>query len=280
MLRATSPNSQGTAAKIIVGVIVLAFAGFGVDSILLGGGSNAIAEINGEEISPQALQQTLETQKRRLYAMMGDNLDPAMLDDDRLRPQALESLINRTLMMQKAADMGLSISEAEIGRMVANMEQFQVDGQFSPELYRNVLAQAGFTPAFFKASLREDLVLAQLNSGLSASEFATPGEIGATAAVLTEQRDVRYLTISQASFRDALTPTSADIEAWYEGNSERFLTEESVDASFIHLRRSDFSKPVEESVLREAYETEIDGYECKVAQFLFVWMGYSPNVSG
>ena len=58
------------------------FSIFGIESILVGGGGGGVAEVNGEEISPQELQQAVNTQKRRLISMMGDNIDPAMLDDE------------------------------------------------------------------------------------------------------------------------------------------------------------------------------------------------------
>ncbi len=103
MLQNIRKYTQGTTAKIVVGLIVISFAFFGIESILLNGGGNEIAEINGEPIYPEELQQALDTQKRRLVAMMGEKIDPAMLDDDRLRPQALEALINRKLLMQSAA---------------------------------------------------------------------------------------------------------------------------------------------------------------------------------
>ena len=150
MLQNIREKVQGTTAKIVVGLIVVSFSLFGIESILVGGAGNEVAEVNGEPIQPQELQQALDTQKRRLIAMMGDNLDPSLLDDERLGPQALEALINRKLLMQSAAEMGLTISNSDIGTLVASMDQFQVDGVFSPEAYKNVLASAGYTPSYFK----------------------------------------------------------------------------------------------------------------------------------
>jgi len=120
MLQDLRKYTQGNAAKIFVGSIVISFAFFGIESILPKGGGNEIATVNGEEIYPQQLQQALDTQKRRLMAMMGEKLDPAMLDDEHLRPQAIEALINRKLVMQATAAMKLAISEREIGTVVGS----------------------------------------------------------------------------------------------------------------------------------------------------------------
>ena len=104
MLQDIRSRVQGPVVKVIVWLIVISFSIFGIESILVGGGGGGVAEVNGEEITPQELEQALNTQQRRLIAAMGDNFDPAMLEDDRLKSQVLNSLVDRKLMMQSAAD--------------------------------------------------------------------------------------------------------------------------------------------------------------------------------
>jgi peptidyl-prolyl cis-trans isomerase D len=264
---------KGPVAKVIIWLIVISFAAFGIESILLGGGSSGVAEVNGEEISPMELQQAVTTQKRRLIAMLGDQLDPALLDDQRISSQALQGLINRKLLMQAANDLGLVISERGIGQVIAGMEDFQEGGQFSPELYKALLAESGYTPAYFKQALREDLALNQLRAGLSGSEFTTPLELQVNARVVGEQRDVRYVTIPAENFRQAAGVSEAEIEQYYSDNAPRFLSEESVDLDYIELRLEDFFQPVDEQLVLEAYELERDSLESltesRVSHILF-----------
>lgn len=254
MLQDIRKNVQGTAAKIVVGLIVISFAFFGIESILVGGGGNEIAEVNGDPIYPQQLQQALDTQKRRLISMMGENIDPAMLDDERLGPQALEALINRKLLMQSADELGLMISNPEIGAVVGSMEQFQVDGVFSPEVYKSVLSSAGYTPNYFRQSLHDDLLVGQLRSGIAGSEFVTPAELEVNTQVISEQRDVRYFSIPREIFTSVGQITDAQIEAYYDANQDDFRTPESVDLDYIEITLDSFREPAEESAVRELYE--------------------------
>jgi peptidyl-prolyl cis-trans isomerase D len=254
MLQDIRQHIEGPTAKIVVGLIVISFAFFGIESILVNGGGNEVAEVNGESIYPQELQQALDTQKRRLLAMMGDKLDPAVLDDDRLRPQAMESLINRKLLMQSAAALKLAVSEREIGTLVGSMEQFQVDGTFSPDLYKSVLSGAGYTPSYFKQSLHDDMLLNQLRSGLAGTEFVTPAEQELNAHVIWEQRDLRFFTIPIEKFTSSSPVTDAQIEAYYGAHQDDFQTPESVDIDYLELALEDFRQPVEESAILEAYE--------------------------
>ena len=261
MLQDIRQSTRGTAAKVIIGLIVISFALFGIESILLGGGGGSMAEVNGEEISEFEVQQAINNQKRQLISMLGDNLDPAMLDDDRLRGQAVQTIINRKLLTQSAAEMELAVSEREVGAVIGGMEQFYIDGQFSSEMYKSVLANAGFTPASFKQGLVEDLLLNQMRSGLAGSDFATATELATTARVTAELRDVRYLTLPLAAFRTDVQVTEEEIAAYYEANQSEFLSEETVELDYIELHVDDFREPVSEEQLIEEFELVKSDYE-------------------
>ena len=256
MLQDIRKSTKGTTAKVVVGLIVVSFSIFGIESILLGGSSNGIAEVNGEQIYPGEVEQLVGNQKRRLISMMGDNFDPSMLDDQLLSSQALQNLIGRKLQMQSAADLNLSVSEQQIGIVIGSMEQFHVDGQFSPDAYKSMLSSAGYTPASFKQGLVEDLLLNQLNSGLAGSDFATARELELNAAYTAESRDIRYLTIPLEKFSLELEINDEQIQQYYADNQTAFRTRESVELDYLELSLDDFRQPVEESVLLEQYETE------------------------
>lgn len=280
MLQDIRKGSQGLTAKIIIGVIILAFAGFGVESILLGGGGSSVAEVNGEPIEQAELQQAIYTQRQRLIAMMGDNLDPAMLDEARLSGQALDSLIGRKLLMQSAEGMGLAVSEAEIGAQVASMQEFQLNGEFSPDMYKSTLASAGYTPASFKRLLSQDIVVNQIRTGLAGSEFSTPAELALNARILAEQRDLRYMTLPREAFVPTEAPSEEAIAAFYTKNEASYRTRESVDLEYIELTQEDFYAPVEEKLVLEAYEEARTDYQfqsrSKVSHILFLDGGDQP----
>ncbi|MEH6590315.1 MAG: SurA N-terminal domain-containing protein [Halioglobus sp.] len=261
MLQDLRKSTQGTAAKVVVGLIVISFSIFGIESILLGGSGGGVAEVNGEQVSPQELEQLVNTQRRRLIAMMGDNIDPAMLDEQRLTAQALETIIARKLQLQSATDMKMGISQQQISSVITSMEQFQIDGQFSPELYKNLLSNAGYTPASFKRGLQDDLVLSQLSSGLAGSDFATRAELELTAVYSAETRDIRYLTIPLDKFITDEKVSDADVEAYYNDNQAEFYTAESVELDYIELSVEEFVEPVDDTEVQDRYQQAQESYE-------------------
>ena len=194
-------------------------------------------------------------------AMMGDNFDPSMLDEDRIAGQALEAVIGRKVLTQTAERMDLTLSEAEIGAAVAGTEYFQVDGEFSPEAYKSALSGAGYTPASYKEALRSDMLINQVRSGIAGTDFATPAELALNARILSEQRDIQYLTIPRETFAATAEPAPEAVQAWYDTRQEDFRAEESVDLDYIELTVEDFYQPVAEESVLEAYESARQDYQ-------------------
>ncbi|MDA9368035.1 SurA N-terminal domain-containing protein [Flavobacteriaceae bacterium] len=261
MLQAMRDGAKGTTAKVIIGVIILSFAGFGLESILPSGSGTSVAEVNGTEISPGELQQAIDAQKRQLMQIFGERVDPAMLEDERLRPSALDTVIQRQLFIQQASALELVASDKEIGRTITAIEAFQLEGRFSPDQYKVVLANTGLSPERFRRSQAQDIVLGQLQNAILRSEFATSTELAAAANVQGEERDVRFLLIDYATIKASLDVNEMDVEAFYAANQARFVSEASVLVDYIELKVEDFFEPVPEAVLREQFEAVQDDYE-------------------
>lgn len=224
MLQDIRSNIQGTIAKIIIGLIVISFSIFGIESLLFSGGSNAVAEVGDEEISSVALQQELSVQQRQLLSMLGENADPALLDEARLSEQALQTLIQRAVVRQAAQEQGLVVPDAVIADLIGGMAQFQIDGEFSVDLFQGALASAGFTPAMFRQRLSEDMLQGQLFSGVAGTAFVTETELAAAARVTAEERDLRYITLPLEQYREQAEVTAEEISAFYDASGDRFMS--------------------------------------------------------
>lgn len=261
MLQSMRKGAQSTAAKVIIGLIVLSFAAFGLETLLPGGAGNSVADVNGEEITPFALQEAITQQKRQLVSIFGDDIDPAMLDDDRLRPRALDSLIQRMLLLQQTADLKLVASNAQIGKSITSVEAFQLNGVFSPDAYKSVLANAGYTPERFRRAQAEDIVLTQLQTGVSETEFSTRAELLATANFMAEERDVRYLVIPEGTLVSADDLSEAALEAYFADHRSEFMNPEQLVVDYILLTPEDFAVEIDDDAVRQQFEMVRDEYE-------------------
>lgn len=274
MLQSMRSGAQSTPAKVLVILIVLSFAGFGIESVLFGGSGTSVADVNGTEITPQALQAAIDNQKRQLMQIFGDDIDPMLLDDDRLRPRALDQLIEQELLLQEAQNRGMVASDRAIGRVVASVDAFKVDGRFDPEQFKVVLANAGYTPERFRRTQGQDIMLTHLQQAVAETDFVTSVEMTAAADVATEERDVRYLIVPAGHFNSVIDVDDAAVRAFYEDNLDRFQSEPQVVAEYIALSAEDFIKPVDEAQLREQFDTVKDEYtvseQARVSHILLI----------
>ena len=283
MRQSMRQSTQSTAAKVIIGLIVMSFAAFGLETLLPGGSGTSVAEVNGEEITPFALQEAITQQKRQLANVLGDDIDLALLDDDRLQPRALQSLIQRALLLQKSAALNLVASEAQLGKSITAIESFQLNGQFSPDAYKSVLANAGYTPERFRRAQAEDIVLTQLQTAISETEFATQTELAATANLIAEERDVRYLVIPEEELVTDEDLSDPALRDYYQLNEAAFFNPEQVTVDYILLDPADFVVSVDELVVVEQYEAVKDEYEvaeqARVSHILLIQGDDEPDAT-
>jgi peptidyl-prolyl cis-trans isomerase D len=209
MLQSIRDNLKGTFAFIIIGIIIVPLALFGVDSLFSdsGLGQNA-AQVNGDDISETDLNRAIYMQKQQMIARFGQNLPADFISDENLRQPVLDSLIERQLLSQSAADLSMAISSSKLDQIILASSQFQTDDSFDSEKFVAVLRNMGYTPATYKVLLERDLINNQLQLGLSASDFTLANEIDASAALSLQSRSFSFATLSKAK---ALAATAITI---------------------------------------------------------------------
>lgn len=258
MLQSIRDNLQGTLAKVVIAIIIVPFAIFGVESLFSIGGSTGPATVNGDDIDPIALERAVATEKRNLLGRMGDNIIPEMLEDNRVRGQMLDALITQTLLTQYAEKMGLGIPSALLDRIIVATPAFQEDGRFSADRYRVLLANQGYSPAYFKNEvLRDEILIGQLQRAVIGSDFTTPVELARVASLAGQQRSFDWLVVPPEQIAADVEVTAEEVEAYYHANQDRFMREARIRLAYTQLRAEDFAAEVSETDIRAEYEHEL-----------------------
>ena len=236
MLQKMRDGAQTLGAKIMVAIIafVLTVFGFGAFN-LFAVGEPVAATVNGEEITEAYLEGETERRLRSLVAELGEEVDPALIDRDLLRQTTLDTLINRTLLLQLADDLDLAVSRSELDREVTSMSEFQVDGVFDEGRFRSMLANAGFSPASFLDDRERNVRIDQLTSALTDTAVVTDQEVREASRILGQRRDIAYLEFSIDDFAEGIEVPDEEVERYYEENISLFLTEENVDLEYVEL---------------------------------------------
>lgn len=264
MLQSIRENSKGIVAKIIVGLIIVTFALFGIESLVgLANSEKAPAEVNGEEISNLDLQRGIELQRRQLLAQMGENGNPADIDENLLRQQVLQGLIDQEVRVQSAQNQGLYLSEEMIDQMIIATPDFQVDGRFNRDQFEALLRGAGFTPLMYRELLRKERLIAQERNAYQLSAFATEQQVDQLLKLDRQTRDIAWVELSLDSFMEQTRVDPAEIEARYTEQKDQFMTRPQVVLSYVELKQSDFVDPeaITDEELQSAYQQELARFQ-------------------
>ncbi|GGK69178.1 SurA N-terminal domain-containing protein [Amphritea balenae] len=246
MLQNIRDNSKGIVAKIIVGLIAVTFALFGVESLVsLTGGSNAPATVNGVEISERDLLQGADLQRRQLLSQMGENADPTLLDDNLIRKATLDNLVKQEVLLQSAQNQGMTISDRQLDQMIINTQEFMVDGRFNRDQYQAVLRNAGMSPLMYKEMLRKESLLEQERMGYMLSAFALESEAENIISLDRQTRDIAYLQIGLDDYKAGVVLSDDEKAEYYNDNQQSFMTEEQVVIEYLMLNKAQLLKEVE-----------------------------------
>ncbi|MBL4585323.1 MAG: SurA N-terminal domain-containing protein [Pseudomonadales bacterium] len=259
MLQDIRDNMQGVIAKIIIGLIVITFALFGIDSIFGGVTEQPALEINGDEISERQLLNAIMLEKRKLLSRAGKAFDPSLIDDNLLRPGVQQRLVNRQLLVQYAGQQGMSTDKANIDELIRSQTDFQVDGVFNQKLFARALNNSGMTPQTYVNSVREEMMLTQVASAFINSEFVSDQELKRIATLMQQTRSFSYATVTQESVAASLNVDEQQFEEHYQQNSDRFMTDEKVSIEYIELSRKSIADSIEitEQAILDAFEFEV-----------------------
>lgn len=261
MLQNIRDNAQGPIAKVIVGIMVVPFVFFGIDSFFNGSSEKVVAEVGGEEITERQVLAGIEQEKIRLQNQFGDAYDPNIITDGLLKPQVMERLLQRTLLTQQADEFGMAASDSLLDQQIVAQEAFQTDGAFDPERYELALRGVGLTINRHRQTLREDLRRAHFVSGFTDTEFTTLSDLESSAKISDERRDIRYVTIPAVAREDLPAVADADAQAFYEENADQFQVPEQVQVEYVELTLQDFYQEPDEADVLSAYNAEKDAFK-------------------
>jgi peptidyl-prolyl cis-trans isomerase D len=239
VLEAIRKHAQGWLAKVILGLIALTFALFGIDSYMKGGkNSGMIAEVGGVGISREELAREVQAQTDRMRESLGPAFDPATTEKAEFRKQVLDSLIERKALLLEAQSLKFIAPDAYVASMVTQIPAFQQDGKFSQQRYEAVLRQNGRTPAQFENELRQAFMLDAVASPATLAAFPSATSLGQIANLVAQQREISWVDLPSSAVTAQIKVTPADVEHYYQAHKDAFTVPQEIRAEYVVLDRA------------------------------------------
>ena len=224
---------------VLLLLILPSFVFFGVQGYTsLMSSEPELATVDGQGITLGEFDRARRAQLEQYRNALGAQFDAAAFDTPALREQLLNSLIDQRTIAIAATQGRYSVSDEMLRRTIASIPAVQVDGQFSSERYRQVLAAQGMTPTVFENGLRRDLALGQVLQPIGLTARVPTQVAEKILALVTEQRTVSRKVFKASDYTKDISISEADIKTWYDANQTRLQIPENLDVEYVVLNES------------------------------------------
>lgn len=221
--------------QVVLMLIILPFAFWGVSSYRQVSGGDALATVEGEKITQQDFDNAMRQQKERMSQMMHGRIDDAMFDTPEFKHTVLDNLINQKLLAIKARSAGLTLSDEQLAKVIAGVDAFQKDGKFDKQKYESVLRGQNMSPPTFEARVKDDIAVRQLAEVYGQNGYASNAAADNMVRLNEQQRVVSVAQISPDDFLKQVKVEDAAIKTYYENNQQEFATPESARVEYVQL---------------------------------------------
>lgn len=257
MLMYIRDRATGWIAWVIVILISIPFALWGVNEYLGPSQNVAVATVNGQELGYQEFQRVSSRNRDRLIRFLGSAASPELLDDERIRAQALEQMLDEAVILQSARSTGMRIADEQLAYAINSEPAFQQDGRFDQTLYENFLRTQAYSPAGFEFELRRSMLMDQWRAALQQGAILPGSVLDRILSLRDQKRRYRSLRIAKDTLKPA-QPDAAVLQSYYEEHKRDFATPATVKLLYIEVLKDDVAKavPVTEEELERRYEAQ------------------------
>jgi len=241
MLSAIRNKSKGWVAYVVVGLIIVPFALFGINDYVSSPSNTSIAKVNGEDVDINVYYQELNTQQRNLQQQLGTSYSQEI--DTALKQTLLDSMINEKLIEDFANSLGIVTLDDEVRSVIEMNQAFIVDGKFSEDRYSQLLRLNSYSPAGYEIAQSKALTRDQIKRNLSESSFMSTTQIKQLNNLASQEREVSYIALNTLDYESQVSVSKSVISDYFNENRANFIEGQKVKVDFVELSLGDMEEP-------------------------------------
>jgi peptidyl-prolyl cis-trans isomerase D len=262
MMESLRGAATGWVAKVLIGLLAMSFAIWGINDVFRGYRSNVLAAVGDYEISTEAYRMTLEQRLRTLSRQTGQPITNQRAAELGLDRQVLAEMLRNGALQEQASEMKLAVPDAIIAEEIAGETAFQNSrGQFDANRFRQILRQNGLNEQMFlreeKAGKLRQAIADPILNNLDPPETL----VAAIVRQMNERRDAKYFVVS-ANVSELAPASETDLKTYYEKNQQQFTAPAYRSLVLLKLEPQDVmgTITVSEEDIASAYESRKEQY--------------------
>ncbi|MGB5454619.1 MAG: SurA N-terminal domain-containing protein [Gammaproteobacteria bacterium] len=239
MLQAINDRIKGWLGALVIVLITIPFAFWGIESYLGTGNKQFAAVVNGEEIPVFQFENAYSNQLARLNQQFGGKVP---YSNEQIKKLVLDQLVDALVLEENSYASGYRVSDTNLKQNIATL--FSRNGAFDRDFFENVIASNNMTVSQYESRLRNELRVIQKQNAVVSSAILTDAEVALLAALQQQERDIRWIRFDVDSQSDDIVITDQDIEDFYNSNIDRFMTPERVSVEYVEVTNDDLANSI------------------------------------
>jgi peptidyl-prolyl cis-trans isomerase D len=249
--------------QVILALITLPFAFFGVDYYFRrDAGVQTLATVGSDKVTQAEFDEVFKEQQDRMRQQLGRNYDAALFDTPETRYALVDQLVNQRLLENRARAGKLRVTDTQLFQFISQLPPFQVEGKFSPERYKQVLAAQNMSTLQFEQRVRGELQLAPLQEPVVSANIVAGASAQRYLTLLEQKRQIAIASIDADPFVKDVKVDDAQVKAFYDQNQATFQTPEQAKVEYVMLTPEALAPrvKVEPSEVKAAYDANVRQY--------------------
>jgi len=246
--------------KILLGLLVISFAAWGIGDMFRVRTPNWVAKVGDVEIDRETVTQQFRREMQKLQQMFGRALDTEQARKLGLLDATVKQLVGGTLLDLEARKLGLDISDDAIARAIQENPSFRNQlGQFDRLQFEALLRQNGFSERSFIAQLKRDMLRSHLQSTVQAAGAMPDAVAERVYRHQMERRVAELLVFRNAAQGEVGEPDEASLAQFHQDNAQRFTAPELRAVTVVTLTAADLGQKqrIDDAELKQEYDSRI-----------------------
>lgn len=246
MLQTMRELTKSWIFKGLMLLLVVSFAIWGIGDMFRGNPSQrSVASVGSIDIPVHQLETRFMLELPQARQVFGPEMTVTQARQMGVLDRALAMMMEELTFDQEAARLNVFISHDQILSRVAAEPRFRdKDGKFNADLWQRTLRQLGMTEQSFFDLEAKNMARQMIFSSVTANKTMPQIMIDTLYQARGAKRLVEVLTLRNDSVRGIVTPSDAELEAYYKEHENEFIAPEYRGLTIAHLAVNTLSKDI------------------------------------
>ena len=264
MLKSLRSSGSNVFVWVIILLLIIGLAGFGIGSSGRGGAATAVASVGEEPVTVDEYVRGLNQEVRRISSQFGQQISIEQLSAFGLDRQLLNQLLVDAAIDNEATAVGISASDDTVRERLMATPAFQgAGGGFSEQSYSFALDNANLEPAEYDEIVREEATRQIFRAVVSGGTRAPDTAAGAIMGYLAERRGVEWFRLLPSHLSAPIKePTEEELKAFHSENADAYTLPETRTVTYAAVTEGQLVGDVEvsEEDIAALFEERQDQY--------------------